>query len=716
MSPNNKILSLSIENSVAVITFNDPESKVNTLSTRLSEEFEEILPTIDKDATIRAVVLISGKPDCFIAGADIAQLNRTTTVEEGAELSRGAQKLLNRLSQSKKPIVAAINGSCLGGGLEVALACHYRIATDHKKTMLALPEVMLGLLPGAGGTQRLPRLVGIQPALDMMLTGKNIRPPKAKRMGLVDQVVSPENLKEAAIKSAKGLVERTVKHKKRQKKFVERILEGTPFGRALLFSQARKMVLKKSRGNYPAPLAILDVVKNGFSKPLDAGLAYEAKRFGQLTQTPESKSLISIFFGQTALKKNRFGKPATTVNQIGLLGAGFMGAGIAVTSIQKGFSVLLKDVSQEALERGKKQITDVLDKRVKKKSLTLEKRDQILSQVGFQTDYSGFDKCPLVIEAVFEDLDLKHKVIKELEDHIPENCVFATNTSALPIGDIAKASKRPQNVLGMHYFSPVEKMPLLEIIVTKETTNEAKAVAVDVGLRQGKTVIVVQDGPGFYTSRILAPFMDEAMILALEGVDLYQIDSLMKKFGYPVGPITLMDEVGIDVAAHVAQFLGKVLGDRVMGADPRFMKEVMSQGFIGRKAGKGFFVYGEKKKDPKPVNTGMMDILQKFGFPNGGPKPTSEEIQQRLALRMVNEAVLCLQEGILENPVDGDIGAVFGLGFPPFRGGPFRFVDSVGAEKIVDQLNRLTDRYGKRFEPASFLIDSAKGGKGFHSS
>lgn len=711
MSP---ILSLKIIEGVAVVSINDPDSKVNILNSKLLSEFEEILFSIGQNLSVKAAVLISSKPGCFIAGADIAQLQKIKDVNEGIELSRGAQKLLNRISQSKKPFVAAINGSCLGGGLETVLACHCRIATEDEKTTLALPEVKLGLLPAAGGTQRLPRLVGIQAALDMELTGKNIRPEKARKMGLVDQLVKPQDLEKIAIETAKGLAEGKIKIKPREKKLLEKILEGTPITRAILFGQARKMVMKQTRGLYPAPLAILDVIKNGINKPIEKGLEFEAEQFGRLTQTQEAKSLIGIFFGQTTLKKNRFGKPEKSAEQIGVLGAGFMGTGISLVSIQKGMRILLKDISTDILEKGKKEIEKEVDKKVKRKIYSSGQKNQVMGLLNTQTDYSNFNNCSLVIEAVFEDLNLKHKIVKEVEEHIPGNCVFASNTSALPIADIASVSKRPQNVLGMHYFSPVHKMPLLEIIVTEKTAHDAKALAVDAGLRQGKTVIVVKDGPGFYTSRILAPFMDEAIILALEGTDLYKLDSSLKKFGYPVGPITLMDEVGIDVAFHVAQYLGKALGERVSEADPKFIEEMIFRKFFGRKAGKGFFLYDKKKKGKKPVNPVFLELLKRYNSSNGAGKSSLEEIQQRVALRMVNEAIICLQEGILDNTIDGDMGAVFGLGFPPFLGGPFRYVDYVGAEKIVGQLNRLADRYGKRFKPASQLVEMAKTGKKFY--
>ena len=629
-------------------------------------------------------------------------------------MSRKAQELFQGIASSRKPYVAAIQGACLGGGLELALACHYRIASPDPKTVFALPEVMLGLLPGAGGTQRLPRLIGIQAALDMMLTGKNIRAPKAMTMGLVDRLVNPPELRQAAVDAAKQLARGELKRRARRRGWKEVLLEGTALSRALLFHFARKQVLKKTGGLYPAPPAILDVVRNGCGRPLAQGLAYEAARFGELTQTAEAKSLIGIFFGQTALKKNRFGRPAHAAERIGILGAGFMGAGIALVSAQKGFIVQLKDVKEEPVLRAIQQISSVLDERVARQKLSRAERNAVLARVHGQTDYSDFSSCGLVIEAVFEDLAIKQKVLQEIEAQTPEGCVIASNTSALPIAQIARACLRPHTVLGMHYFSPVHKMPLLEVIVTPQTSPEAKAVAVDAGLRQGKTVIVVNDGPGFYTSRILAPFMDEAILLLVEGIDPYRLDALIRKWGYPVGPITLLDEVGIDVASHVARFLKGAIGERVSTADPQLMEAITGQGFLGRKVQKGFFLYPKGARGRKPLNEAALSLLQSYRASNGVPAATDAEIQERLALRMVNEAIFCLQEKILENPIDGDIGAVFGLGFPPSRGGPFRYVDSVGPQQVVGHLNRLAEKFGRRFVPAPALVDLAGDGKRFY--
>ena len=722
-----------VEDGIAVITIDDHAEKVNTLNERTSADLYAALDRVQSDSAVKAAVLISGKRD-FIVGADIAMLNACGTSAEVEALSRKGQAELDKLESWDKPVVAAIDGACMGGGLEVAMACHYRIATDSPKTVLALPEVMLGLLPGAGGTWRLPQLVGLQDALDMMLTGKNIRPAKAKRMGLVDEVVVPYGLRDIAITAAKRLVDGSLKKREPEKSKKDQALEDTAAGRLLVFKQARAMTLDKTQGCYPAPLAILDVVEIGAAKGRERGLAEESRRFGELAMTNESKALMSLFFAQTALKKNRFGRPDTDVKTVGVLGAGLMGAGITLVSVQKGHRVLLKDISQESLARGKKQIYKELNRRTKRKALTPFERDRLMSQVVAQTDYRGFENCDLVIEAVFEDLKLKHRVIGELEAAISDECIVATNTSALPITDVAKGSSRPENVIGMHYFSPVHKMPLLEVITTEQTSKRACAIAVEVGLKQGKTVIVVKDGPGFYTSRILAPYMDEAVLIALEGIDLHDFDLMMRRFGFPVGPITLLDEVGIDVAAHVSKDMAPFFEPRFGERDISGLDAAVKAGYLGRKAGKGFFLYDAKEdhayahqvlrmvkkvagrpSEGKPENPGMMEILKAHGRPDRAFFD-EHEVQQRMAMRFLNEAVLCLQDGILADPTDGDVGAVFGLGFPPFHGGPFRYVDTVGASAVVRQMETLAAKFDKRFAPCDLLVTMAKKGEKFHKA
>jgi len=696
---------------VAVIWLDQPGEKINKLAVDLVEEFHTLLDNLEKDSEIKAAVLISKKPDTFIAGADLDKLIELTHPGQVEEVSRKAQALLDRLASFKKPIVAAIHGAALGGGLEVALACHYRIASESPKTVLGLPEVKLGLLPAAGGTQRLPRLVGIQRALDMMLTGKNVYPRQAKRMGLVDELIHPYGLLDAAKQAALKLAEKLLKREKKEP-LLTKVIEGTPLTRKIVYNKARQMTEKQTQGNYPAPIKIIQCVEAGMEKSMKAGLDAEARAFEELARTPQAKELINLFFAITALKKNPQKELAKPVKTVGILGAGFMGAGIASVTATKDINVLLKDVSYEAIARGQKTIWEDLDGKVKKRALSRFERDQVLSRIGAVTDYSAFRKADLLIEAVFEDLELKRKVLADAEAAVKEDCIFASNTSSLPISDIAANAKRPELVLGMHYFSPVPKMPLLEIIVTPKTAPWATATAVELGITQGKTVIVVTDGPGFYTTRILAPMLNEALALLEEGGEIRHIDRVMRKFGFPVGPLTLIDEVGIDVGAHVAEILGKMFAHR--GVTPSdAMKRMSEEGYKGRKNRKGFYHYpgeSEGKRKKKEVN------LNAYQFFGGGSRKQHNpaEIQNRLTLVMANEAAHCLQEGILSSPRDGDIGAIMGLGFPPFLGGPFRYIDNLGAAKALSTLEELEKQHGARFTPAQVIRDHAAQGKRFY--
>lgn len=703
---------------VAIVRLDDKAAKVNTISSKMTAEMSAMLDTVESDPSIKSVVLISAKPGCFIAGADIAELRACATEAEMKAMSSAGQSFMNRLAGSKKPFVAAIDGSCMGGGLEVALACHYRVASTSKKTKLALPEVMLGLLPGAGGTQRLPKVVGLQASLDMMLTGKSIQPDKAKKMGLVDQVADPFALESAAIAAAEQLASGSLKAKRKSKSIVNRVLEDTPL-RSIVFNKAGEMVEKKTGGHYPAPKLILEAAQAGVENGMTKGLDVEASNFAKLGMTSEAKALMSIFFGQTALKKNRFGKPEQPVKTMAVVGAGLMGAGIAQVSATKQLRVLLKDRDAAAAGRGEDYVRSNLEQKVKRKRMTIYERDAVMANVVPLSDEDPVWKkhmaqADLAIEAVFEDMALKHKVIQDLEQYLPAHAVIATNTSALSVAEIAKASKRPENVIGMHYFSPVPSMPLLEIIRHEGTSDATAAKAVDVGLRQGKTCIVVKDVPGFYVNRCLGPYIAETLSLVESGVKPEHLDSIVTKWGLPVGPITLADEVGLDVAAHVNHTLTSALGVRMAGGDAAVFDAMISKGFLGKKSGKGFYTQPKSKKEKKAINAEAMEIVSKFQKTD--LKLSDEDTVNRLVSRFVNEAILCVQDEIIASPSEGDIGAVFGIGFPPFIGGPFRFVDRVGSSKFNDMMLRFADAYGEQFTPAPLLQDMAKTNKKFHDN
>jgi 3-hydroxyacyl-CoA dehydrogenase / enoyl-CoA hydratase / 3-hydroxybutyryl-CoA epimerase len=714
---------------VATVLMDVQGETMNTLSPKLQADLEKLTERLENDPAIRAVVLGSAKPTGFMAGADIESVKAVDTAAKATELAREAQAGYARIESLHhdrgKPVVAAIHGPALGGGLELALSCGIRVCSDSEKTILGLPEVKLGLIPGAGGTQRLPRLVGIATALDMILTGRNIRPKRAIKMGLVDEVVPESILLDVARERARQAAEGHVKPRKKglarlrelasevtDPEFLQHLaLEENPVGQRVLFKKAREALLKKTRGNYPAPERAIEVIQIGVQEGLEAGYAAEADRFGHLVISPEAQSLMSIFFATQELKKdNGTDDPsveARPVKKVGVLGGGLMGGGIAaVSSMKAGTPVRIKEVDDAGVARGLAYVNKLLFGEVKRRRRSRQDAAKVMHLVTGTTDYSGFKAVDIVIEAVFEDLELKRKVLQATEEASREDTIFASNTSSLPIGDIAAASKHPETVIGMHYFSPVEKMPLLEIIVTDQTADWVTATCVEYGKRQGKTVIVVRDGTGFYTSRILGPYMNEAAWLLAEGAAIEDLDEALMDWGFPVGPIVLLDEVGIDVGQKVAGIMEKAFGERIKA--PSTMDALIQDDRKGRKNGRGFYKYENGKK--AGVDHSVYEVLGQTADRKSFPK---EEIQQRLGLAMINEAALCLQEGILRSARDGDIGAIFGLGFPPFTGGPFMYVDRVGASEIVRRLERFAERYGKRFEPAEILRQHARDGKRF---
>ncbi len=701
-------LTLEIEEQVAIIRMDKPDSEYNIISMDIVDEFNRVLDKVEQNNEIKAAVLISEKKD-FMAGADIREFLKMKG-DDAKNTALTGHKLLLRIENSKKPFVAAIHGACMGGGTEMSLACAGRVLAKDAKTMMALPEVKLGLLPGMGGTQRLPKLIGIQAALDMMMTGKNIYPHKAKKIGLADIIVEREKLLTAAKKHALNIADGKFKRKDKRT-FIVKLMEGFPPARNFIFKKAAEIVQRQTYGNYPAPFKIIESVRYGIKHKLEQGIENEVTLFQELLNTPQARQLIYIFLGMTSLKKNPLQDKVKEVDTIAVLGAGLMGEGIAEISLLKNWEILLKDINEDMLFRARKNIRKVLKKKVKQKSLLKTDVETLMNRLHTDTSYTGFQKADLIIEAVFEDMQIKHKVLGELNEVLRDDAIIASNTSALPIKEIAAVAKKPENVIGMHYFSPVPKMPLLEIIVHEKTADWVRATALDVGIKQGKTCIVVKDGPGFYTTRILAPYMNEALQLMKEGSHPLLIDKTMKEFGFPVGPISLIDEVGIDVGAHVTSGkLGDFFVQRGAETDDTLNK-MLEEGFRGRKNRKGFLLYDEKTG--KKIRGKINPDIRKF-FPEQQNDIGKKEIVDRMSMMMVNEAVMCLEEGILEKPLDGDIGAVFGLGFPPFRGGPFRFIDAEGAVVILTKIKSLQEKYGQRFKPAKLLEEYAKANKKFY--
>ena len=703
---------------VATVLIDRAGEAMNTLSPDLSADLERIIERCESDEAVRAVVIGSAKPDNWLAGADIRWLQSIDDADGAvaalAEAHRGFARLEQLHTERGKPVVAAIHGPCLGGGMELALACGSRVASDDQKaTQLGQPEVQLGIIPGAGGTQRLPRLIGVAAGLDLILSGRPVRPRSALKMGLVDEVVPKEVLMAVARRRAiEAIGSKTdepggfakVKSWLAPAHLQQLALEENAVGRRMLFAKAEERMLAQSKGNYPAPAAALRAVKVGIEQGLEAGYVAELEEFRQLVTSPEAKALMSIFFGTQALKHD-FGIDSDAaprpIAKVGVLGGGLMGGGIATVNTTKArVHTRIKDIDHEGVGRGLAYVHRALTGQVKKRRMKPSQAERAMHLVTGTTTYQGFRDVDLVIEAVFEDLALKRSVLRDVEAATGKNAIFASNTSSIPITDIAAEASRPELVIGMHYFSPVEKMPLLEVIVTDRTADWVTATCVAFGRAQGKTVIVVNDGTGFYTTRVLAPYAGEVMHLLAEGASIESIDSAMVHWGFPVGPITLSDEVGIDVGAKIAKIMEEAFGARMQV--PEQFARLTADNRKGRKNGRGFYRYDDGKKGDVDES-----VYATLGIETRKVIAESE-IQDRLALQFVNEAARCLEEGILRSARDGDIGAIMGLGFPPFRGGPFMYVDQVGASTIVDRLNDLADAHGERFAPAQVLIDAAK--------
>lgn len=692
---------------IGIITIDVADEKVNTLKAEFAEQITHILHIAQQHANLRGLIFISGKKDSFIAGADIGMIARCQQASEAEALARKGQQVMEKIASFTQPVVAAIHGACLGGGLELALACHSRICSLDDKTQLGLPEVQLGLLPGSGGTQRLPRLIGAAKALDMMLTGRSLRAKQALRMGLVDDVVPQSILLQTAIEQVrKGrLVARDLPYK-------DRLLQG-PLGKTLLFYFVRKQTRAKSQGHYPATEKIIDVVQTGFWQGTGMGYEAEARAFGELVMTPESAALRSLFFASTALKKD-FGAEAEplTIHKVAVLGGGLMGGGIAsVTATKAGLPVRIKDINQQGINHSLKYSWDLLQKKSRRGFLKRAELQRQMMLLSGTVDYSGFKQVDLVVEAVFEDLELKQRMIREVEENAALHTIFASNTSSLPIHQIARGAARPEQVIGLHYFSPVDKMPLVEVIPHANTSAQTIATTVAFAKKQGKTAIVVGDSAGFYVNRILAPYINEAARCLIEGETIEHIDNALVDFGFPVGPLQLLDEVGIDVGTKIVPILEAAMGERF--AAPKELEAIIRDDRKGRKNSRGFYLYpakGRKQrhKQPDPSIYGLLNLTPKN-------KQSSRQIADRCVALMLNEALRCLDDGTIKSARDADIGAVFGIGFPPFLGGPMRYIDALGAGHFLKSLQALQQQFGDRFAPCEGLVLRAASGQKLYS-
>ena len=767
---------------IGFLKFSNTQDTMNVLHGEALTELKEHLEQIASDRSVRGLVIYSGKADHFIVGADIKDIEALRDspedplqkVEEGASFMQG---VFQQLEDLKISTVCAIHGPCLGGGLELALACNYRLLSNDPKTKLGFPEVQLGLIPGAGGTQRLPKLIGLIPSLELIPSAKKIPAKKAVKLGLAHGMVGERQLIALAEKFAHKSTRPSVKPKK--KGFVAGtlpylLMERNPFGRKLVFSAALKKIAKQSGGFYPAPKVALAAIKDGYQLPLSLGLKKEAKHFAGLAMSPESASLIHLFHATSHLKKSPYAAKAEeaesstqvsevgesktagaskegsakitteieeenldrdihqnggeqanhegdekagadpqlsllseasseTSSKVGIVGAGFMGSGIATLCAAKGISSRITDPSDEAIGKAYGYVASFFRKRVKRRRMKTFEMDKAIMSVSATTSGSGMKRYPVIIEAVTESLALKQTILKDMESKADDSWVFASNTSALPISDIAAVAKNPGRVVGMHFFSPAEKMPLCEVIKTLTTDDSAVRVAFRLASDLGKQVIVVNDGPGFYTTRTLAFFLAEAIRLVEEGAKVEDIDKAMTDFGFPVGPLTLLDEVGIDVGMHVLSTMIKAFPGRIHHSP--HMSSMIDKKYLGRKSGIGIYRYQSRRG--KSSKVGVNEAIYKIFRSGSSSSISSKEIQRRLSLIFVNESVKCLEDKILAHPYDGDVGAVFGLGFPPFLGGPFHYADTLGAKKVTQDLTDLQEKLGQSYKPAQTLKKQA---------
>jgi 3-hydroxyacyl-CoA dehydrogenase/enoyl-CoA hydratase/3-hydroxybutyryl-CoA epimerase len=638
------------------IVLDDPNEKVNLLNPITAGQLDRILDGLALKKP-KAVIFISGKPDVFIAGADIKVLARIESAGHGAELSRAGHKIFNKIEELGVPTVAAIHGACLGGGCELALACKFRVATDDRKTQIGLPETQLGIIPGWGGTQRLPRLIGLQAALGIVVPGKSVEAVKALKIGLVDAAVPLFALRD----TARGYALGNLKARRRSV-----FWKNTWLVRRLVCRVARKQTLAKTHGQYPAPLRAIDAVEQGLAKRIEEGFEIEADLFGEMAATAVSRNLIRVFFLRERFSKLRIEgvEPSKKkVEKVGVLGAGVMGAGIAQWCSARGLTVRLKDIKPEFVAAGMKRIEDANREGVKRHKLSALDAQHGWERVHPTTDYTGFHDCDLVIEAVLERIEIKRPLYQELTPRLREDCFVASNTSAIPIDDLAEATGRPERFVGIHFFNPVHKMPLVEVVRGSKTSPEVVAAAVEFAKQLKKIPIVVKGSPGFLVNRLLMPYLNEAGMMLEEGVGIQEIDRAMLDFGMPMGPLRLIDEVGIDVAVDVAGELAAAFKGR-MNVAP-ILRKLHEAGLKGRKGGAGFYIYKGKKER---LNRKIRKML---GHPR---EPLSKEaIQKRLIGVMIEEAKRCLSEGVVAGEEDIDTGMIFGTGFPPFRGGLVKY-------------------------------------------
>lgn len=708
-----KSLNFSIDsNGVMTLVFDLENEKVNKLSAAFLLELEAVLEQIEVNKDIHLLLIKSNKKDVFIAGADINEIRGIKNESDAYKKVLQGQEILGKIADLQIPTIALIDGACLGGGLELALACSYRIAVDNKKTVLGLPEVGLGIIPGFGGTQRLPRLLGLQESLKIILSGKAIDYKKAFKIGLVDKIIRAEFLHNDLDDFIAGVIVQNHTNEflkrrclVRKKRFLQEVIFA---GKYLIYYFAKKDLMAKTKGKYPAPLAAFDVIKKTYhSSDYSAGLKIEAEEFSKLAAGEIAKNLIELFFTNEEIKKDNGVSSEVSIleiKQAGLVGAGIMGGGIAWLFSNCDIPVRMKDISQFGIALGFNQVLKIY-KQLKK--IGKYKDNQIsvkMDEISSTTDYSGFNNVDVVVEAIIENIEVKKDSFAELESHIRKETIIASNTSSLSITQMATSLKYPERFVGMHFFNPVNKMPLVEVIRGEKTSDLAVATIVKLSKKLNKTPIVVKDVAGFLVNRILLPYINEAGFLLQEGADLKNIDNLIEDFGMPMGPFILADTVGIDVGYKVAKSLNESYGER-MDVCHLLVEMAKNKTLLGKKSGQGFYKYNKDGKN-LGLNSEVSHIVSKVRGVDNLQKLHihNHDIVDRCILIMINEAAKCLEENVVKNHRYLDMAMIMGTGFPAFRGGLLRYADEIGVGVVVARLKEFNKSYGIRFEPANLLL------------
>jgi len=699
------------------ITFDDPDRQLNVLTEeamrRLGESLDEARGAA-RAGRIDVLVIRSGKADSFVAGADIDAIVGIEDPTEAEAKIRMGQAIFNDVGSLPVPTVAAIHGACVGGGLELALACDYRVVSDSAKTTLQFPEVMLGLLPAWGGTTRLPRLIGLRASLDMLLTGRGVRAAKAKKIGLATAILPAAIFDSKVQDFARELLKREVDRRGGRLKHLARAAERSWPGRKDILTMARKKVTESTAGHYPAPLRILQILDDHFGGEVEASLAAEARAAAELIVAPVCKNLLHVYHLREAVRKGTGVADAEirprTIAELGVLGAGVMGGGIAHLAAQNDVRVYMKDIRHEAVTSGLQHARSRFDRVVERGRMKRREAAQRMELIAGGLEYHGLGPADVVVEAVVERMDIKQQVLREAEQHIGDQCVLATNTSSLSVERMAEALERPGRFCGMHFFNPVDRMPLVEVVRGAATSSQTVATVYGFALALGKVPIVVGDGPGFLVNRILGPYLNEAGFLLGDGASVEQIDRVAKDFGMPMGPLRLIDEIGIDVSGHAGASLHEALGDRLTPAPA--LAALAGTKRLGRKGGSGFYLY-EKGRE-KGVDQSMYEALG--SVPPAATDFDEKAIRTRLLLPMVNEAARILEEGIARCAADVDLSMIMGTGFPPFRGGLLRFADTLHPRSLLESIRELQEEHGDRFEPAPLVVTLADEDRTFYEA